>query len=231
MILETWGNVLGQSFQDIWLGVANFIPNLIVAIVIFVVGWLIAALLGKVVSQIIRSIKLDTALRSAGFETVVNRAGFTLDSGVFIGDLVKWFIVVVFLVASFDVLGLSQVNAFLQEVVLMYLPRVIVAVLVLLLAVVIADTMQRFVTGAARAAHMKSANFLGSVTRWSIWIFAVLTALAQLNVAVQFINTLFTGVIVALSLGFGLAFGLGGQDAAGRFIDRIKQEIADRHHN
>lgn len=231
MILETWGSVLGQSFRDIWLGVASFVPNLVVAFVIFIVGWLIAALLGKVVGQIIRSIKLDTALKSAGFEAVVNRAGFGLDSGVFIGSLVKWFIIVVFLVASLDVLGLSQVNAFLQEVVLLYLPRVIVAVLVLLLAVVIADSMQKVVVGAAKAANMKSANFLGSVTRWSIWIFAVLTALVQLNVAVQFINTLFTGVVVALALGFGLAFGLGSQDAAGKYIDKLRQEIADRHHN
>lgn len=229
MILETWGNVLGQSFQNVWLGVAEFIPNLVVAIIIFIVGWLVGVLLGKVVAQIIRSIKLDTALRSAGFETLVNRGGFNLDSGVFIGALVKWFFIVVFLIAALDVLHLTQVNAFLNDV-LSYLPRVIVAVLILLVGVVVADVMQKIVIGAAKAAEMKSSNFLGAVTKWSIWIFAVLTALLQLGIAVQFIQTLFTGVIVALALGFGLAFGLGGQQAAAGYLEKMRHEISDKHH-
>lgn len=229
MILETWGNVLGQSFQNVWLGVAEFIPNLVVAVIIFIVGWLVGVLLGKVVSQIVRSIKLDTALRSAGFETLVNRGGFNLDSGSFIGALVKWFFIVVFLIAALDVLHLTQVNAFLNDV-LGYLPRVIVAVLILLVGVVVADVMQKIVVGAAKAAEMKSSNFLGAVSKWAIWVFAVLTALLQLGIAVQFIQTLFTGVIVALALGFGLAFGLGGQSAAAGYLEKMRHEISDKHH-
>jgi hypothetical protein len=127
-------------------------------------------------------------------------------------------------------LGLTQVNVFLQSVVLLYLPQVIVAVLILLVAIVIADTVSRIVVHTAKAAHVKSANFLGAVTRWAIWIFALLTALVQLGIAVGFIQTLFTGVIVALALGFGLAFGLGGQEAASRYIEKLRQEIADHHH-
>jgi len=229
MILETWGNVLGQSFQNVWLGIANFIPNLVVAIIIFIVGWLIGVLLGKVVNQIIKSVKLDTALRSAGFEALVNRGGFNLDSGAFIGALVKWFFIVVFLIASLDVLHLTQVTAFLNDVV-GYLPRVIVAVFILLVGVVVADVMQKIVVGAAKAAQMKSSNFLGSVTKWAIWVFAVLTALLQLGIAVQFIQTLFTGVVVALALGFGLSFGLGGQNAAAGYLDKMRHEISDKHH-
>ncbi len=134
-----------------------------------------------------------------------------------------------FLVASLEVLGLTQVNTFLQQVVLLYLPRVIVAVLILLVAVVIASAMQRVVVGAAKAADIRSANFLGSVTKWSIWVFAVLMALFQLGIAAPFVQTLFTGVVVALSIGFGLAFGLGGQDAAAGFLAKVRSEI--KNHN
>ena len=130
------------------------------------------------------------ALERAGFGNVMKRAGFELNAGGFLGGLVKWFVIVAFLVASFDVLGLSQVNVFLQNVVLLYLPQVIVAVLILLVAVVIADAMQKVVVGSARAAQIRSANFLGAVTKWSIWIFALLTALVQLGIAVGFIQTL-----------------------------------------
>ena len=231
MIVQTWGNTITEAFRGIWSGVVGIVPNLVAAFLIFVVGWVVAALLARLVAQIIKAIKVDQALDQAGLGVVVKRAGFNLDSGAFLGGLVRWFVIVAFLVASFEVLGLTQVNVFLQNVVLLYLPQVIVSVLILLVAVVIANEMQKVVVGSARAANVKSANFLGSVTRWAIWIFAILTVLVQLGIAVSFINTLFTGVVVALSIGFGLSFGLGGQDAARGFIEKMKQEIADHHHN
>ena len=228
MLLETWTEVLTRSLQDLWLGIVDFAPSLIVALVIFVIGWIVGSVLGRVIAQVVRSLKVDNALRSAGLEEVLSRGGFSLDSGAFLGALVKWFIIVVFLVASLDVLGLNQVNVFLQEVVLLYLPQVIVAVLILLVAAVIAEVMQSVVAGAAKAADMSSAHFLGSVTKWAIWVFAVLAALNQLGVATAFVQTLFTGVVVALSLAFGLSFGLGGQDAAARYLDRLRGEIGNK---
>ncbi len=224
-MLEIWSSGLRSSFVDLWAGVVSFIPNLIVALIIFVAGWAIGSLLGQVVSQIVRSLKIDNLLRSAKVDEVLKRAGFNLDSGRFLGELVEWFVIVVFLVASLDVLGLTQVNTFLRDVVLTYLPQVIVAVLILLVAVVIASAMQRLVVGSAMAAGVRSANFLGSITKWAIWIFAVLMALFQLGIAVPFVQTLFTGFIVALSLAFGLSFGLGGQQAAAEFLDKVRSEI------
>lgn len=228
MLLNTWTEVLTQSLQDLWLGVVEFVPNVFWAIVVFVVGWIIGAILGRVVAQIIQSLKVDNALRGAGLEDVLGRAGFDLNAGGFLGGLVKWFVIVVFLVASLDILGLTQVNIFLQEVVLLYLPQVIVAVLILLVAAVIAEVSQNIVVGAAKAANMSSAQFFGRVAKWAIWIFAVLAALNQLGVATAFVQTLFTGIVVAISLALGLAFGLGGQDAAARYVEQIRNEIADR---
>lgn len=229
MLIQTWAEVLTQSFQDLWLGIVKFVPNFVVAVIIFVVGWVVGAVLGRVIAQVVRSLKVDNALRSAGFDDVLSRAGFELDSGKFLGALVKWFVIVVFLVAALEVLGLTQVNVFLQEVVLLYLPNVIVAVLILLVAAVIAEVMQNLVIGAAKAAHMASAHFLGSVTKWAIWIFAILAALNQLHVATAFVQTLFTGIVVAISLALGLAFGLGGQDAAARYLEKVRGEIAHRN--
>ena len=224
MILKNWSDVLAQSFQDLWLGVVSFVPSLIIAVIIFVAGWIVGSLLGRVVSQIVKSLKVDNALRSAGTESLLNRAGFRLNSGMFLGALVKWFIIVAFLVASFDVLGLDQVNDFLQQVVLLYLPRVIVAVLILLVAALIAEAMESVVKGSAKAAEVRSANFLGNVTKWAIWVFAILMALYQLGVAAAFVQTLFTGFVVALALASGLAFGLGGKDSATRVLKKLEGE-------
>lgn len=231
MVLQTWGGTVTDAFSGIWAGVIAFLPSLVAALVVFIVGWIIAALVCRLIAQLIKAIKLDNALEQAGFGAVVRRAGFELNSGAFVGGLVKWFVLVAFLVASFQILGLTQVNVFLQQVVLLYLPQVIVAVLILLVSVVIADALRKIVTGSAKAAGVKSANFLGTITKWAIWIFALLAALVQLGIAVGFIQTLFTGVVVALSLAFGLAFGLGGQEAAARYIEKTREEIKEHHNN
>jgi hypothetical protein len=225
-LIDAWRIGLGESFYTVGTGVAGVLPKLIIAIAIFIAGWAIGALFGRVISQIVKSIKFDSALKSVGVEDVLSRAGFRLNSGVFLGELVKWFIIIVFLVASLDVLGLQQVNIFLKDVVLGYLPQVIVAVLILLIAAVLADSMQKIVIGSAKAAGINAANFLGAVTRWSILIFAVLIALSQLGIAPQFMYTLFTGVVAMLALAGGLAFGLGGRDAASQYIEKIKHDIS-----
>jgi len=227
MVFTTWADVLSQSFQNLFYGLVAFIPNLVVAIVIFIVGWLVGVGLGRVVAQIVNSLRVDQALRSTGLEHLLSRAGFELSSGRFLGFLVKWFFIIVFLVASLDVLHLTTVNLFISDVVLGYLPQVIVAVMILLVAAVVAEAAERVVVGTAKAATMHAAGFLGKVARYAIWIFALLAALAQLNVATAFVQTLFTGVVIAVSLAVGLAFGLGGQASAAKYLEHLQAEIKD----
>ncbi|MEK7114035.1 MAG: hypothetical protein AAB850_00595 [Patescibacteria group bacterium] len=225
MVFTTWADVLSQSFQNLFYGLVAFIPNLVVAIVIFIVGWLVGVGLDRVVAQIVNSLRVDQALKATGIEHVLSRAGFELSSGRFLGFLVKWFFIIVFLVAALDVLHLATVNLFISDVVLGYLPQVIVAVLILLVAAVVAEAAERVVVGSAKAASLRAAGFIGKVTRYAIWIFALLAALAQLNVATAFVQTLFTGVVIAVSLAVGLAFGLGGQASAARYLDRLQSEM------
>jgi hypothetical protein len=216
---------LSDAFSSLLVGVIAFLPKLIVAIVIIILGWLIGAALSKVISQIFRALRVDSALEAAGARQLVNKAGFGLNSGRFVGELVKWFIVLVSLIAVLSILGLSEVTFFLQGIVIGYLPQVIVAVLILVVAIVLADVARKVVVASAKAAGLRKAGLLGSVTKWAIWIFAILAALFQLNIAATFIQTLFTGVVVAFSLALGLAFGLGGRDAAKETIEDIRSEI------
>ena len=231
MLLNTWTEVLALSFQNLWVGVVGFVPNLVIAIIILILGWLVGALFGRAIWQVFKSLKVYDALRRAGFDSFLRRGGIDLDSGAFVGGLVKWFVIVMFLIAALDVLGLSQVNLFLQEVVLGYLPQVLAAALVLLAAGVIGDVTGRVVITGARTAGIDSAHFVGVVAKWAIWIFAILVALSQLGIAVAFSQTLFTGVVIAVSLALGLSFGLGGQEAASRFIEKIRGEMSGKNHN
>lgn len=213
------------SFQNLWFGIVSFVPNLVIAVIIVILGWLIGALFGRAIWQVFRSLKVDEALRRAGFESFLRRGGINLDSGAFIGGLVKWFIIIVFLMAAFDVLGLAQVNLFLREVVIAFIPRVLVAALVLLVAGVLGDVVERVVVTAAKTADIRSAHFAGSIAKWAIWIFAILVALSQIGIATAFSQTIFTGIVIAVSLALGLSFGLGGQEAAGRFIERLRGDM------
>jgi hypothetical protein len=220
--------VLVSSFQNLWWGLISFVPNLLVAVIIFVLGWLVGSILGKWVAQVIQSLRIDQALQGIGAGQLMSRAGFRLNAGAFIGGLVKWFVIIAFLVASMEVLGLQQVNDFLQQIVLGYLPNVIVAALILVVAAVIAEALQRVVVGAALAANLPSAALFGGITRWAVWVFAFIAALLQLGVAVVFLQTLFTGIVAMLALAGGLAFGLGGRDAAARYLDKLRKDIS--HH-
>lgn len=227
MTIGTWSEVLSMSFKNLWIGVVGFLPNLIVALVIVIIGWGIGSLLGRVIHQIVKAIKVDEALKRAGVEDFLNRGGLNLNSGAFLGGLIKWFIMLVFFIGAFEVLGLSQVTLFLRDI-LDYLPQVIVAVLILIAAGIVADAMKSIVLSSTKSADISSAGFLATVTKWVIWVFAILVALSQLGIAAGFVQTIFTGLVVALSLGLGLAFGLGGQEAASRVIDRVSKDFSDK---
>lgn len=227
MFIQNWGDVFTNSLQGVWYGVVSFVPELVVALLIFAIGWVLAALIEKVVESLFKALKVDAALRSAGLEDVVKRAGYNLNSGLFVGALVKWFIIVVFLMASFGILGLDQVNAFLGQVV-NYIPQVIVAVLILMVAVVVAGALQKVVVASAKAGHVKSAELLGRVTKWAIWIFAVLTALITLGIAPSLIQMILTAVFAGAALALGLAFGLGGKDVAARLIEKTAHSVLEK---
>jgi hypothetical protein len=227
MFIQDWGDVIRASWLELWSVVVSFLPNLIIALIVFIIGWVIAAALGRVVAQVLRSLRIDLLFERLGFRGPVERAGFKLDIGHFVGQLVKWFLILVFLMASMDILGLEDATEFLQTVI-SYIPNVIVAVLILLVAAVFAEFLQRLVRASVDAAGLMSAGFLGSVTKWSVLIFALFAALDQLGIAQNIIITLLQGFIAMLAIAGGLAFGLGGQGAARNFIDRLRDEMGAR---
>jgi hypothetical protein len=227
IVTQSAGAVQG-SFYDLWFTVAQYLPAILAAVIVFVIGWIIGVILYRVVVEVVRVLRIDDAMKASGINEAAKGAGFSLDIGRFLGTLVMWFVIIVFLVASLEILGLTRVTIFLQTVVLLYLPQVIVAALILILGAVVAEVAKNLVSGSARAAGAHGANLAGSVAKWAIWVTAILAALNQLGVATEFVQTLFTGIVVAASLAFGLAFGLGGKEAAARTIERVRGEIS--HH-
>ena len=224
MFIQTWAEVVTTSLQTLWVGFVSFLPNLLGAIIVFLIGWIIASLLGRLTKQIVQTLRIDQILSKMNLKKSLDRANLKLDSGKFIGELVRWFFIVVFMMAATDILGLSQVTDFLKQVIL-YIPQLMVAVLILLAAILIANFLERLVRASVEAAGLKSANFLAMVTKWSILVFAILAALLQLGIVPALIQTIFTGLVAALVVSIGLAFGLGGKEMAAQILDRTRRNI------
>ena len=219
-------DVVYNSLTGLWYAVIAFLPKLIAALVVFLVGWLIAVLAAKMAYYIIRVLRLDEALERVGFKTVWERTGFDLDSAHFFGELVKWFFVVVFLMSAVSILGLTEISEFLRTVVL-YIPNVIVAAFILLIGILVARFLEGLVVASMRAAKLASGGFLGTLTRWVVVVFSLMVALSQLGIAEDIFRVVIIGIVAALSIALGLSFGLGGQKHADDLISSIKKRARD----
>ncbi len=232
MLIQSWSQVFLLSLQGLWYGFIETFPRILLAIIIFIIGWIVATTLGKLVMMGVDALKLDRSFKSTGVDEALARAGTRLHIGKVFGELVKWFIAIVFLVASLNILGLDQVTIFLQQV-LAYIPQVIIAALILVAGTILADFVKKVVSGSAAVANVRSAKMLGSIAYYAIWILALVTALDKLGIFGYFGQILFTGLVVMIALALGLAFGLGGKDVAGRWLSRISDDLSSgrNHHN
>ena len=222
MVIQDWTSVIVGSLQNLWAGTVATLGNVIGALIVLIVGLVVAAGLGALVEKVIAAIKLDKGLQTLGLNEYFHRAGMDLNSAKFFGKLVYWFFVVVFLLAASDILGFYSLSSFLQET-LLYVPNVIVAVLIMLATVLIANVLKKLVHASVKSAKLHASKFLGSLTWWAVVVFGFFASLSQLGVAVSIINALVTGFVAMLAIAGGIAFGLGGKEYAASLIEKVKE--------
>ncbi|MDQ3075574.1 MAG: hypothetical protein M3Q34_00385 [bacterium] len=227
-IWVTWGDVFNASLQQLWWGFIQFVPSLILAIVLFIIGVVLGSLIAKAFEQVFVALKIDKLFQSVGADNLFRKAGVTLNSGYFVGQVVKWFVIIIFLLPSLSLVGLDSIAEFLKNDVLAFLPKVIIAAFVLIIATVVAEGLSRAILAGSKSMNLKSAHLLATIAKYAVWIFAFIVALEQIGVDSAYMQIVFTGLIAMLSLGGALAFGLGGKDAATRLISKIGEEVSGR---
>lgn len=224
MLWDKWLEVVLDSFGSLWEGFIDIIPGLLAAFIVLVIGWAIAALVGRLVERVIEVLWIEKAIHKLHITEAFGNLGVKFSFSGLLGWLVKWFLILVFFIAATDILGLSQITDFLNQVVL-YIPNVVIAAVVLLLGAVIGSFTGEVVERAVRASHLHSGEFMGGVAKWAIIVFAFMAALVQLGIAADMIKTLFTGLVAMLALAGGLAFGLGGRDHAEHILATLKHDL------
>jgi hypothetical protein len=218
MTYTDWSLTVIQPFLQQLIA---FIANLILALVVFLIGYLISIGIGRLIAELLKSVKFNKLFEKEGWRRALQKANIDVNPSEFIGAIVKWVFVIVSLVLSVDVMGLTTFTVFLTQV-LGYLPNVIVAVLVFVVAIVISDVVEKVVRATVERLKVGYGYLASSIVKWAIWIFAFFLILDQLLPTSLLIKTLYTsifyGVVAALALGVGLAIGLGGKETAGKII-------------
>lgn len=203
--------------------IASYLPSILAGIVILVVGLLIAYWLGKLVTRLLRYTRIDNLVEGAGLK---EKTKFKFSISEILGWVVRWFFIILTLVAVAGILELPQLTQFLLSIAY-YIPNVIVAIIILAIGLGLGNFLSNLAFDALEATKMSAtaSNMLATIVRWSVVIFAFLAALIQLGIAPQLIQILFSGLIIMIALGGGLAFGLGGRGKAEEAINRISEEM------
>ena len=203
-------------------GMARFfgaIPNILGAIVLLIIGWLIAGIVGGLVTRVARIVKVDAVSDRIGVNSFLRQAGTKFSASDIIGEIVKWVIRLVFVEMAAEQLGMPQVSQIINQI-LGFVPNIIVAIVILGVGAFLGQLLSGVVRGAASEARLGNANLLARLTSGAVMTFAIIAALNELNVAPVVVNTLYIGLVAAVALALGLAFGLGGRDTAAKLTEQ-----------
>jgi hypothetical protein len=212
--ITDWGDAIFLGVSNALNTFLTAIPQIIGALLILLIGWIIASFLARLVQAGLRRTSVDRVYADhAG--PVYGKQGTQYRPSVIAGEIVKWVVRLIFLVAAANVLGMPQVSQLLNQI-LLWIPNLLVAAVILLVAPLLARFVRGLIEVGAGQMGFTNAPVLGRIAEIAIIAFAVVIAVNQLGIAADLVNILFVGVVGALALAFGLAFGLGGREVAGQ---------------
>lgn len=223
-MIQAWSSVTLGALQGFWGGFISFVPKLIGAAIVFIIGWLIAVWIGKLIALILKKAKFDSIFEKAKWQEAMEKAELKMDMSEFVGSLIKWILIIVFLLAAVEILGMSQFAGFLSGIVA-WLPNVVVSVAIFIVAVIAADFLEKMMKAFVGKVNVKYVGLAGTIVKWAVWIFALLAILGQLGIAPEIIQILVTGVVALIVIAGGLAFGLGGKDMAKETLENLKEKL------
>ncbi|AOE86218.1 mechanosensitive ion channel family protein [Pseudomonas sp. TCU-HL1] len=220
MEFDPWTQGLVNAMTSVWAPVAGFIPRLFGALVVVLLGFVVAKLLDTLLSKLLAKIGLDRLMAGTGLTKMLSRAGIQVPVSTLIGKIVYWFVLLIFLVSAAESLGLDRVSATL-DVLALYLPKVLGAALVLLAGVLLAQLVSGLVRGAAEGVGLDYAHGLGRIAQGLVIIISISVAIGQLEIKTDLLNNVIAIVLISIGLAAALALGLGSREIAGQILAGI----------
>ena len=216
--VNDWGDAVMVSATEALQNFLGFLPALIGAILILVLGWIVAGLLAGLVERVLKTVGFERAANTTGISSFIQRSGSTWTASAIVAEIVKWFIRLIAIQAAASVLGLNQISQIINAI-LLWLPNLVVAIAIIVIGALIARFVAGLVRGTTDQMGFSNAELLGNVAHYAILVFAVIAAVDQLGIAETVVNTLLIGLVATVVLAAGLAFGLGGQQTAARITE------------
>ncbi len=223
-MLIDWSLITFQALEDLWQGFVLFVPKLIGALLALIIGWFVALWIGKLVTEILKRLKFDRIFEKEVWKEALERAEFRLDASGFVGTVVKWVLFIVVLQITAGILGWTDFSVLLEKMI-GYLPNVIIAVLIFVVAVIIADIVEKIIRAAVESVKVGYGGMVGMIVKWSIWIFAILAILIQLGIARELVLVLFQGIVALIVISAAIAFGLGGKEVAAEILQNLRKKL------
>ena len=214
-----------EEFTKIfWQNLTEISPSIFWAGLVLLLGILVAKWIAAIIVVFLSKIKLNQILKRMGLEEALSKIDASLNAPKFFGEIVKWFFIVLSLMASSEILGLIQFSQFLEKVI-GYFPNIFISALIFVVAVFLSDFSQKIVVGTLKEEKITYSRFLGRMIRWAIWLFAILAILYQLQITPSLILTIFIGMVATISIALGIAFGLGGKDLAAKILKELEEKF------
>ncbi|MCO5787704.1 transporter [Pseudomonas sp. G11-1] len=228
---ETWSQSFVAAMTALWTKVASFIPDLITALIIVLLGFVIARIVDAVLSKGLAKLGLDRLMTGAGVTKMLGRIGIASPVSAVIGKIIYWFIILTFVVSAAETLGLARVSATLDAFAL-YLPKVFGAALILLAGLLLSHLVAGMVRGTVESIGADYAGGISRLVQGLLVIITVSLAIGQLQIETQLLNTVIAIVLVSFGAAAALAMGLGSRDTVSQIIAgvylRELYQIGDR---
>lgn len=224
---SSWYIITKETLEQVWRDFILFAPKLLAALIIFIVGWIVSLGIGKLVAEILGRLGFNKLFEKSAWKEAMDKAELKVSPSDFIGAIFKWILIITTLWIDLIILGYGSFEFFLGGMSEL-LMRIVVATVIFIVAVVIADISEKIIKVWVKRMGINHSDFIAAVAKWAIYIFAGMAVLVQLGIAEKLIETLMTGVVATMALAIGLAFGLGGKEAAARAIDSAKDKLTKK---
>ena len=220
--VQDWGDAVMVSVTEALQNFLGFLPALVGAILILILGWIVAGLLATLVERGLKMVGFERAAQTTGISGFIQRSGSSWTASAIFAEIVKWFIRLIAIQPAASILGLDQISQIINAI-LLWLPNLVVAIAIIVIGALIARFVGGLVRGSTSQMGFANSDLLGTIANYAILVFAVIAAVDQLGIAETVVNTLFIGLVAMVVLAAGLAFGLGGQQTAAQITSNWYQ--------